>query len=1686
MTETQNASRSLGKKILRIFLRIFISLLIIFILLVLFIRSPWGQDIIVGKVTDYVSEKIDTKFNIGKLYITFSGNVTLEDLYLEDTSQDTLVYSQYLEANVPFRPLLFGDEIKVDFVEWQGLKANVIRKDSIEGFNYQYIVDAFASSEEKPASASATESSDSTTQISVGSIDFLDFYLNYIDEVTGIDTQLVLGNLEVDLKSIDLQNMKFHISEVNLKETYASYFQFKTLPPSENQEDSKSPWILVDELKIENLELNYTSKPDDINSEAFIRILTLSELNANLEEKDIQLANFIWKDSRTKLETQTPKTSNEKAEAIAESSSFEWPQWNIKVGEIDFKNQKIEFYQNGKRSKKGEFSPGAIAFESFNLNLKDINLSKAENLSFQLNEFSFNEASGIQLKELSLDTRLSSRETNLENLKVRLNTSSLHADLKLNYADLNSLINSPENSQVQLNISSLKANLSDAFVFSQELKKNEQIQSLAQRTIEGNLQLNGDVNRLQIPKFQLGWGKNTSLKFNGTVSNITDVDKLDFKLNNLKAESKNNDLSKFLSEESVGIALPEKVTLRGDFKKEGTNFSAKSNLRSSIGDVQLDGYLNSRDTVDYEVSFKIRSLKLGQVLKNEKVGDLSMQLSSKGKGNTIYELTANLSSKIDSIRWDDYVFKGLEIKGDLEKGNGDVAFDYGDENLQFDFVSDIQLDSVSPKVDVRFNLEGIRTQNLGLSSKDLRAKVLANIHFEGNADQFQLDAELNDGLVVYDDKPYYLGDFVVSSKVDSTQTKAEITSQFLNGKLSANTNIQGISNALQNHLRKYTKDSVAYEKPARPVNLDLNLNFNESPILSDVFVDGINEMDTLRAFARFEEAKENLTAGVSLSYLKYQDNEIAGLNFDSEIKQNSANFKLGFDNIMAGPLDIATTQIKGQIEDNLLTLNLDAFEENKDFFSSVVFVNFQDNGFYKISVSPDELILNGSQWTIPDNNQIVIDDDSIEVDNFKVSKDSQYIELSNTLDFEKQHLGIVIDNFKLSTFTSYFNPDEKLASGELSGNFVIIEPLVSNGLVSNLGIDDLRVTEVPLGNLSLKAEARSEEDYLLNLGLKGAGIDLSVDGIYHTNPEESDIDLSIDLEKLEIQKIESFAPDFIEKSGGSLAGNFEVNGPLNDLNYKGDLVFNEAQFKLKLLNNLFKLNDEKIKLSKNTISFNNFTVKDTDGNSLSVNGKVNTEELSNPKFDLKLEASKFQLLNSTAEDNDLSYGTLVFDSSAKIRGDLELPKINLDLTIRDETDLTYIVPESEASIVEREGIVVFVNKENPDDILSKKEDDDLKAVMSGIDLKSNIKIKKKSKVKVVFNERTGDNVKIRGGGDFKFSLSRTGRMNLSGKYEVSNGSVELNLYNIVKRQFDIAPSSTVTWSGDPYNAALDLRAIYKIETSASALMASQTAGESSITQNRYKQRLPFIVYLDVKGELMSPELSFQLDMPEDRQGAINGSVYAKINQVNQREDQLNKQVFSLLVLNRFYPESGSDGSQGGPATMARDNLNQALSDQLNTYSDKLTGNTGISLNFDVNSYTDYQGATAQSRTEVDVTAQKKLMDDRLVVEAGSSVNVEGQQRPGESQSIVGNVSVEYLLTEDGRWKLRGFRKSEYENVIDGQVFVSGIALIFTREFNKFKVLWDKAYRESLKEGDVEDEPENKNKDEEETETKKDE
>lgn len=45
---------------------------------------------------------------------------------------------------------------------------------------------------------------------------------------------------------------------------------------------------------------------------------------------------------------------------------------------------------------------------------------------------------------------------------------------------------------------------------------------------------------------------------------------------------------------------------------------------------------------------------------------------------------------------------------------------------------------------------------------------------------------------------------------------------------------------------------------------------------------------------------------------------------------------------------------------------------------------------------------------------------------------------------------------------------------------------------------------------------------------------------------------------------------------------------------------------------------------------------------------------------------------------------------------------------------------------------------------------------------------------------------------------------------------------------------------------------------------------------------------------------------------------------------------------------------GGTSAIARDNVNKVLSGQINAFSDKVFGKSGFEVDFDLDSFTDYQ------------------------------------------------------------------------------------------------------------------------------------
>ncbi|MFT7056001.1 MAG: hypothetical protein ACJAR3_001632 [Roseivirga sp.] len=717
----------------------------------------------------------------------------------------------------------------------------------------------------------------------------------------------------------------------------------------------------------------------------------------------------------------------------------------------------------------------------------------------------------------------------------------------------------------------------------------------------------------------------------------------------------------------------------------------------------------------------------------------------------------------------------------------------------------------------------------------------------------------------------------------------------------------------------------------------------------------------------------------------------------------------------------------------------------------------------QVHVLADRLIFNSEQWNVPEENELLFVDNSFKINDFELSNGTQKVMLGTSLLGEEvEHIGAVFSGFQLSTITSLLNAEKPPITGELNGDVIVENPSGSYGLVADLTISDLIGFEVPFGQLKLNAESTGIQKYTTELSLSGENANLALKGSYIAQASGGDLTLNFDLKNLKMKVIEAFSNTAFSESSGSLSAEVMVTGNTNALQYSGTLGFSQVSFLVNELNSRFSIANEQLNVNNSGLFLDEFVIADGDNNDFSLDGQILTEQLTNPSFDLKLKANNFGIVNSTKGDSDLFYGQMNMDADLIITGDLNTPKVRGNLKVIDGSVLTFIVPESQLDLKERNGVVLFVNRENSDDILTAANQSVVaSATIAGYDIETIFAIGDNSEFNIIIDEATGDNLRVTGDGDFILAVEPSGRIALSGKYELSGGHYEANLFNLVKRRFEIAPGSTISWTGDPYSAELDVSAIYNIKTSAGALMATRTSAEATGLETSYQQRLPFQVYINVEGELLTPEISFNLDMPEDDRGMLSGTVYSQVQQLNSQEEELNKQVFSLLVLSRFFPSAGSDGSSGGPASLALDNVNSVLSGQLNNYSEKIFGNTGVDVGFNLNSSTGGQNNGGLLQSQLGITAKREFFNDRLIIQVGSEVNVAGGQNSAQGAPIIGNVSLEYLLTEDKRLRLQGFSRNEYEGLVDGQLTVSGIALVFTREFNKFKELFAKQLKEEV-------------------------
>lgn len=1655
--------RSLLAKTGRVVAWILASLIFLIILILILIQVPAVQNFARKKVVSYLENKLHTRIEIGKLDIKFPTALSLQNIYIEDQAKDTLLYGGELKVDISMFKLLKSD-IEIQAISLNNIVAKIKRVPPDSIFNFQFITDAFMGEQTKET----TTPDSSTLKMSIDRILINNTRIIYNDPYTGNDMDLAFGHLDTKITTFDPAHLLFDIPSITLKGLKGHFYQMKPLQKTIEKtvaEASAEPGnylqFLNKEMLISDVNVAFNSDPSHLKSSYVIGDLTIHPKTIDLKNSIITLEDANLNNSSIKVETNSRALKDEPKDSVLTVAPT--PPFKIISTGLAISNSNLKFDDIS-----APHVPKGIDY--VHLFLQNISL-KASDLQYSLDttivsiqSASLKEQSGLVLDNLTADFYMNPTGVSLQNLLIETPGSEIKKSAVITYPSLAALQKDPGVLGLDIDLENSKIAMKDLLAFVPAL--NAQASAISPNsTLYVDARITGKVNSLNFEKLILRGLTSTNINASGVIKGLPDPNKLYADLTIQKFQSSKRDISLFIPANTLppNITIPETFSASGRVKGGMNNLYTDVVIKTSLGGAKVKGTLvniTDKNKAKYNLAVNARNLELGKLMHNPQLGNLNANFIVKGHGFKPETANATFKGTIANVTLNKYNYRNIAIDGSIADKIYSVNASVHDRNLEAVVAAKGEFLTKFPSVHIKATIDSINTQPLGFTPQPVKYHGQIEGDFS-NIDPDNLAGNLfvTHSVLVNNGQRITIDSLQVNADNSPANHSILLKSDFLSASIKGEYTLTQLADVFQQAIDPYfsltAKRNIA---KVNPYNFTITAGAIDNEALR-AFLPAIKKLKPVNLIAHFA-SDSGWNAFMTAPSIVYGSMVIDNLKFSAATKNGTLSFNTSFGQLKSGSsLAVYATTLDGSLKSNNLdfTLNIkDAKSVNKYTVSGLLSQPSLNN--YSFSLKPDSLLLNYNKWSVTNNNIIQYFSNDITATNFTLSQGSQQLGINSVGSGSNKPLRIDFTNFNIATLTGFIQNDSLLVGGLLNGNAVIKNIQVQPNFTTDLTVQDLSIYKDTIGNLTAKVNNDIANTFNADIRLNGHGNEINILGNYFLKPQnKSSYDFNVDIVSLQMKMLEGFTKGGIRDARGNLYGKIAFNGSLEDPNIDGKINFNETAFTASALNNVFKVDKEAIAIINNKgIEFNTFTIRDTANNAIVIDGILNTTNFYDYVFDLTVKADNFQAINSTKQDNKLFYGKMVFSTDLTIKGTPTQPVIDGDLTINDNTDFSVVLPQSEPGVVKREGIVRFVDySATAEDSLFMAPYDSLNvSSLLGYNVSVNLTINKNATFNLIVDQGNGDFLRLKGDGQLTAGIDPSGKITLVGSYEINEGSYDLS-FNFIKRKFIIQKGSRIVWTGEPTTAQVNVTAIYIANTAPLDLVQGQTEGDPNI----YKQKLPFEVNLNIQGELMKPQIEFDITLPTDKNYHVSNNVtnvvQTKLNQLRQEPGEMNKQVFALLLLNRFVSQNPFDNSSGGSLdanTFARQSVSRLLTEQLNQLTQGLI--EGVDINFDLATTQDYTTGSQQNRTDFNVGISKRLLNDRLTVTVGSDFQLEGP-RPtkGQQNALAGNIAIDYKLSKDGKYMLRAYRKNDYTGALEGYVIEEGIGFIITVDYNKFKEIF---------------------------------
>lgn len=1289
-----------------------------------------------------------------------------------------------------------------------------------------------------------------------------------------------------------------------------------------------------------------------------------------------------------------------------------------------------------------------IKLKDVNINAKDFQIN-GDKISLSVKVLNAIESgSNLAIQEFKTDFTYSSESMEFANLTLRTPKSIVTDYLRFEYASPVAFSNFLNEVVIIANLEETKLHLEDLKLFAPALPGiNEQIKLTGKIT--------GPVADMKSEEFLIQLGQKTAIFGSFELDGLPELSNTYLNLSLKNSTVLARDLSPYLPQYiQKEIQKFNTIQFTTDFTGYLNRFVTTGEFKTSIGSVK--GRVNY-DTVDELPSIVsnliVNELNLGVLVEDQKLlQKLSLTGNVNLKGNTLENILMDVDAKISKLGLSDYEYTNITTDATygLDLFKGSLAIN--DPNLKMKAVGLANLKAATDSVRIQIQVDTAMVASLGLDDKLNFFSCNLEIQSSGiKIDDIQGIAKFKDIKIDYDGRYLDVGDFFFQSLFAGGTRTLSLNSDYIVAAASGQFNLEQMAADLQILFAQY-RGIVLNEEP--PI-ADLTQNFSETYNL-DLNVRMIN----MNPLIQLVEPEFSISRNTVLEGAFYQTPENTIFNFFTSIDTMSYQGKTAF----ATNVDFNTSKLINS-EDILASFYV--FSKKQRFNNNLKFINLGFEAIWnenqmdldfsldqdstqnaarikataifsaqntKLAFKPSLLKVLSREWRFDSLNLITLTPEEINFEYVKIFNQNQSISLEGKIgESDASNLNLSITNVNVDLLNTLLPQRfEGFANGTIQIRQLYANPLISG----NFSLQDFGINEFPVGNIEADLTMGPEE-VLVSLTNTYDGIK-SIELKGKIRIADQILEMNAKLTQANLIVFEPFLSNYLSDLGGTVSGAIKIGGKLSSPELDGRGQINNGKLRVNYLNTPYTVNGN-IVFRPTQINFQEVTLRDQNNHTASLQGGINHQGFSDIVLDISSKLTDFQVLNTTEKNNDVFYGTAFVSGNLTVKGTTSNLDINANATSKSGTQI--FIPLASSNTQAQEDFIHLINVQ--DTIRIQQIAEDIKRLaIENIRMNFNLDITPEAYLEIIIDPKTGEGISGRGSGVLAMNIDTQGDFTLNGTYQISEGEYNFSLYNVVKKKFTIRPEGRITWYGDPYQGIMNLTAVYTENVSIQPLLATSVLQDSESSSSR---RYPVDVIMKLNGELLSPDISFGFDFSAfPSSGNFQTTVSAFQNKVANDEQEMNRQVFSVIMTRGFSPE----GQFSGTNTISS-SLGQLLSSQLNNFLGQVDKN--LEVNFDLASIDQSTLETFQ------LSVAYTFLDGRLRVSRDGGFT--DNQGNAQAASIIGDWQAEYLITEDGVYRMRIFNRNNFNTFtalsLSKNVATYGVSLSQNVSFNSFSELFQK-------------------------------